>query len=57
MERLINTSMWAALSITDSDAEPVDAEDIFAALAEPALNDDSSLAEEMAATAYPYNAT
>jgi superfamily II DNA or RNA helicase len=52
MERLIDTSMWAALSVTDIDAEPVDAEDIFGALAEPALNDDSSLAEEMAATAY-----
>jgi superfamily II DNA or RNA helicase len=52
MERMIDTSTWAPLSVTDIDDELADTEDIVGALAEPALNDDSSLAEEMAATDY-----
>jgi superfamily II DNA or RNA helicase len=52
MERIIDTSTWDPLSVTDIDDELADTEDILGALAEPALNDDSSLAEELAATAY-----
>jgi len=50
MERMIDTSTWAPLSVTDIDDELADTEDILGALAEPALNDDSSLAEELAVT-------
>ena len=52
MECMIDTSTWAPLSVTDIDDELANTEDILGALAEPAVNDDSSLAEEMAATAY-----
>ena len=52
MEHIIDTSTWAPLSVTDINDELADTEDILGALAEPALNDDSSLAEEMAATDY-----
>ena len=52
MERLTDTSMWTSLGVTDLDDELADAEDILGALSEPAVNDDSSLAEEMAATDY-----
>ena len=48
MGRMIDTLTWASLSVTDIDDELADAEEILGALAEPADNDDSSLAEEMA---------
>jgi superfamily II DNA or RNA helicase len=52
MEHIIDTSTWPPLSVTDIEDELADAEDILRALAEPALNDDSSLAEELAANDY-----
>src|SRR5436305_13762175 len=52
MERMIDTSMWASLSVTDIDDALVDADDILGILAEPAINDDSSLAEDIAAPGY-----
>ena len=39
MERLIDTSTWASLSVTDLNDELVDAEDIIGLLAESAVND------------------
>ena len=41
-----------AADVAERGDELADAEDILGALAEPAVTDDSSLAEEMAATAY-----
>ena len=52
MQRMIDTSTWASLSATDVDDALADAEDLLEILAEPATNDDSSLAEEMATTDY-----
>jgi hypothetical protein len=52
MEHIIDTATWPPLSVTDIEDELADAEDILRALAEPALNDDSSLAEELAANDY-----
>ncbi len=39
MERLIDTSTWVSLSVTDLDAELVDAEDILGLPAESAVDD------------------
>jgi len=47
---MIDTPTWTSLKVADLDDDLADAEDILGALAEPAVNDDSSLAEEMAAT-------
>ena len=49
---MIDTPTWTSLNVADLDDDLADAEDILGALAEPAVNDDSSLAEEMAATDY-----
>jgi hypothetical protein len=46
MERMNDTSAWASLNVTDID----DAKEILEVLAEPTVNDNGSLAEEMAVT-------
>jgi superfamily II DNA or RNA helicase len=52
MKRTMATSTWSSLSVTENDAALAEAEDMLGALAEPAVHDDSSLAEEMAVTDY-----
>jgi superfamily II DNA or RNA helicase len=50
MERMIDTPTRVSLSVTDLDAELADPEDVLGDLVGPAVNDDSGLAEELAAT-------